>query len=408
VVNPNYTSEAFPEEERFRMYHEIMKYPAVSKFLTKKGRNSKKTEKNYRTSLCVLEKFLDDKYNKMNIEQALRGIKQNKIDVYDFLEEFTNYMLTTLGKSANTTKENIKAVKSFLRGERIALDGRMVTEVLGIPKTIRGIDEALDKVTISKILQSVTLRRLKVFLFCLASSGCRVKELCSIRWCDINFDTKPVSLRLRAGTTKTRQERITFVSDEAVEELRKWKEIKSNQQSIELEDFVFQIKKENEPIDPTSITFKMSRQFAALLQTMKLTAKKNKFQHSISLHSFRKYFKTTISFDAKEPDLAELLIGHKSLSQTYFRMSPKAIATTYYEKLMPFLTFCDVASLEESRNDIAQELAKKDLVIASTQRQMEQMKQQMDLMNRTQEELKLLLKNPRRLVEILDRESKAK
>jgi hypothetical protein len=67
-------------------------------------------------------------------------------------------------------------------------------------------------------------------------------------------------------------------------------------------------------------------------------------RHTITLHTFRKAYKTAISLSGRS-DLAEYMIGHRSLSQTYFRIPPKQIAKIYQEKLMPLLTFCDSPSL---------------------------------------------------------------
>src|ERR1051326_323382 len=104
----------------------------------------------------------------------------------------------------------------------ISLDSRLLIECAGIPKnyTDDSNQHALDKNTVAKILQSAKVRRLRVFLFCLASSGCRVGELASIMWSDVKFDAKPVSIHLRPENTKTRNGRTVFISDEAKEELR--------------------------------------------------------------------------------------------------------------------------------------------------------------------------------------------
>ncbi|HET7390498.1 MAG TPA: hypothetical protein VFJ51_06720 [Nitrososphaeraceae archaeon] len=47
-------------------------------------------------------------------------------------------------------------------------------------------------------------RRLRVFLYTLASSGARVGELSSVRWKDVDLDANPVSIHLRAEITKTK------------------------------------------------------------------------------------------------------------------------------------------------------------------------------------------------------------
>ena len=62
--------------------------------------------------------------------------------------------------------------------------------------------------------------------------------------------------------------------------------------------------------------------------------------------------------EAKEPDLSECLLGHKNVSQTYFRVTPANAAKTYLEKCMELLTFCDMTSVEHSKQELNQKLIK--------------------------------------------------
>ena len=58
----------------------------------------------------------------------------------------------------------------------------------------------------------------------------------------------------------------------------------------------------------------------------------------------------------KNQILSEFLLGHKSLSQTYFRVSPANIAKTYIERCMEHLTFCDISSVERAKEELNQKL----------------------------------------------------
>ena len=91
-------------------------------------------------------------------------------------------------------------------------------------------------------------------MFCLASSGCRTGELTHVRWKDVNFNSRPVSINLRADYTKTRVGRTVFISDEAVAELKQWTYFKEKKQNkmINPNDLVFQTynKKQNKQIVP--------------------------------------------------------------------------------------------------------------------------------------------------------------
>src|SRR5438093_117585 len=79
--------------------------------------------------------------------------------------------------------------------------------------------------------------------------------------------------------------------------------------------------------------------------------KSNYARSNITLHSFRKLYKTILSLQG-HGDLSEYLLGHTStLNQTYFKISPNDVAKVYLERCEKYLTFNDVAGLE---TDLAQ------------------------------------------------------
>ena len=404
--NKNYTSKAFPEEERYEIYHRIKTYPSVQRFAMKRGRNSTKTVLLYHTGLTYFEKFLQQRYN-LNIEAVVAKLHKNELDVYTLIEDYVTFMLQQLSKSPNTTNQTLRAITSFLRSERISLDTKLAGEVACVPKMYKDSEYALDKVMVSKILQSAKIRRLRAFLFCLASSGCRIGELSSVRWKDIDFNnTRPTSIHLRPEYTKTKTGRVVYISDEATEELNQWRLFKErclnnnnkkkNDESsrtlllprryiIESDGLVFETRGKNGyghgHSSPKGVAYAMHKYFASHLESIGLHVVKEKTsnpnnnnnnnhddnddenkkkksyeRHTITLHSFRRFFKSAVSLEAKEPDLSEFLLGHKSLSQTYFRVSPANIAKTYLERCMEHLTFCDIASAEKAKQDLTQKL----------------------------------------------------
>ncbi|HET7391025.1 MAG TPA: tyrosine-type recombinase/integrase, partial [Nitrososphaeraceae archaeon] len=223
----NYTSDVFPEEQRYEIYHRIKTYPSIQRFAMKRGRNSSKTVLLYHTGLTYFEKYLQQRYQ-LDIEAVVTKLRKSELDVYTIIEDFVTFLIQDLEKSSNTANETLKAVKSFLRSERISLDNKLVSECASIARSYKDSEFALDKVTVSKILQSVKLRRLRVFLFCLASSGCRIGELSSVRWKDISFDSRPTAIHLRAEYTKTKTGRVVYLSDEGKEELIQWRLFKEN------------------------------------------------------------------------------------------------------------------------------------------------------------------------------------
>jgi integrase len=357
----------FREKERKLLYHRIEDYPCVKRFLDKRSRNGTNTPIIYHTSLTYIELFLDRKHG-LTINDMISKLKrrqnEEEFNPYLVIRDFVEFLINDLHKGTSTIKNCMKAIKGLLRSEMISLDDRLVLECASVPKeyTDEGNEHALDKSTISKILSGAKIRRLRVYLFALASSGTRVNELSSIRWKDIDFDSTPTTIHLRPETTKTRNGRLTFLSEEATQELKHWHAFKEQSYAkignqLNESELVFLTHRhdvvESKKPSPEYITHQIELSFVALLKELGLDKIKdrnknhnsNYSRHTITLHAFRKAYKSAISMTGFN-DLAEYMIGHRSLSQTYFRVPPKEIAKIYREKLMPILTFCDTPALE--------------------------------------------------------------
>jgi integrase len=398
-IKKNYSSDIFTEAERYEIYHRIEGYLTVKRFLEKRSRGSQRTAIVYHTALTYLEKYLQHQYQ-FSIDTALEKLRKGKLDVYNLIEDCIRFLLVDLGKTPNTAKEVLKAVRSFLRSERVSLDPRLVTECASIPKPHKDTesDFALDKPTAAKILGSPMNRRLRVFLYTLASSGARVGELSSICWKDVDLDANPVSIHLRAEITKTKVGRTVYVTRETAEEIKQWllyrqtcrnrnkrnhrsnkgatTSISTSKSIVDPNEFVFQVYRREG--DPKYIEHKMQTSFTNHLKSLglyvarevnsnningngnnnKAKNKNKKYERaSITLHSFRKLFKVQVSLSAKESDLSEYLLGHRStLNQTYFKVSPADVSKVYLDKIMEHLTFCDIASAERAKEELNQKL----------------------------------------------------
>jgi hypothetical protein len=84
--NNNYTSDLFPEEERYQIYHVIESYPSVKRFIDKRSRGSERTVAVYHTSLTYLEKYLQYRYQ-FSIDTALEKLRKGKVDVYNLIKK---------------------------------------------------------------------------------------------------------------------------------------------------------------------------------------------------------------------------------------------------------------------------------------------------------------------------------
>jgi hypothetical protein len=127
--------------------------------------------------------------------------------------------------------------------------------------------------------------------------------------------------------------------------------------------------------------------------------KSNYARSNITLHNFRKLYKTLISLHAKEADLSEYLLGHRStLNQTYFKISPSDVAKVYLERCQKYLTFNDVAGLEtdllsvskqnETLNQkLIDERESKDKELSELKKKMAEYEQWFDSLGEIQEQI---------------------
>ena len=82
----------------------------------------------------------------------------------------------------------------------------------------------------------------------------------------------------------------------------------------------------------------------------------NERRRQITLHSFRRFVKSTIS-DLGYSDYSEWFIGHSG--STYYRKTEKEKAEIF-AKIEPYLTFLDYSELEARGADVVTKLQEKD------------------------------------------------
>ena len=88
-----------------------------------------------------------------------------------------------------------------------------------LPKIKRLKKEALTKEILIKLLHNLDPKLQSAVLLAL-SSGLRVGEITGLTLPDIEFNAEPVKINVRAETSKSGEDRETYISKEASEALR--------------------------------------------------------------------------------------------------------------------------------------------------------------------------------------------
>ena len=88
-----------------------------------------------------------------------------------------------------------------------------------MPKIVRKNKEALSKEDVVDILNACSDIRLKTYVMFLAAGGFRAVEALSVRVKDLDLESKPAHVFVRGEFTKTRVDRIMFLTDEITQQL---------------------------------------------------------------------------------------------------------------------------------------------------------------------------------------------
>jgi integrase len=184
--------------------------------------------------------------------------------------------------------------------------------------------------------------RLKTYLMLLASTGMRPVEALSIRVKDLDLNTNPSRLFVRREYTKTRSDRTIFLTQELDNQLfsglvyryrkrricysENGKTITQYRTPIMKDsDLVFSVHRSSGNPNPVSLYVEFRTSFAKTLDRMGRGAREdgNERRREITLHSFRRFVKTTIS-DLGYQDFSEYFIGHSGSTYWAKKESEKA------------------------------------------------------------------------------------
>ena len=329
----------------------------------------------YNERLKKFEAFVSDRYQ-IIIDEIIRRIKKEKIDAYNLLG---NYILYLREKSNNgispvTLKNSVITIKNFLEYSDVDISPRKFKLKVRLPKVIRKNKEALSKDDVIDILNACSEIRLKTYVMFLAAGGFRAVEALSIRNKDLDLESKPARVFVRGEYTKTKADRTVFLTEEVTQQLKSWlsykyrkrrvcykdgeHDLQNNEKTIteyripdqKENDLVFAVYQNTRMPNPDGIYDDIAKSFAKTLDRMGKGEREdgNEGRRQITLHSFRRFVKTTIS-DLGYSDYSEYFIGHSGSTYWQKKDSEKA---ELFNKIKPYLTFLSIHELERHGADI--------------------------------------------------------
>jgi integrase len=271
--------------------------------------------------------------------------------------------------SVLTLKQRIVTVKNFFEYCDIEISPRRFKLKVKLPRVVRKNKEAISKEDIIEILNVCDNIRLRTYVMLLAATGMRAVEALSIRIKDLEFDSSPAKVFVGGEYTKTKVDRIVFLTQEVTQQLKAWLGYKHRTRRVCYQDkqngktiteyrtpdkkdidLVFAVYQDKSTVDPNSLYDDLGRSFARTLDRMGkgIREDSNLRRRQITFHSFRRFVKTTIS-DLGYSDYSEWFIGHSGSTYWTKKDSEKA---EIFRKVEPYLTFLNIPELERQGADI--------------------------------------------------------
>jgi len=325
--------------------------------------HSDETVKTYGHCIKKFERFLSSKYE-TDLHQIVSEIKEEKFDVYKIFNEFVVFQ-DKLGLRPRSIHLSLNAAKSFLRHCGIKIYSEDFKHSVRMPKKYNVQETPITKEIIVRLLRNVS-PKLQAVILVAVSTGMRVGELVQFTISDIDFESEPVKIRLRAEITKTRTAREVFLTHECVialkDYLKRYHRWDERSLSMKSKKTVFgRTSMSKNPIKDNSL-LKLAPCFAAksLLQKSlessikkipEFDARMENGKRVIHFHAFRKFFRTTVG-NVCGRDYAEALMGHSFYLDTYYQLSDEKKREMYLE-VEPHLTISDFEAVEKNIKTIS-------------------------------------------------------
>jgi integrase len=371
------------QQENPRLNHllqnRLVSAEALTKFIKTAENMNKATADEYKSRLRVFERFVVEEYH-VTVDDLISALKNGSVDAYEVLDSYVRYLQRddsinhNGGISTLTIKQRVTTAKNLLEYNDVDISPRKFELKVKLPKVVKKERKALSKNDIIEILNSCSDIRLKTYVMLLAGTGMRAVEALSTRITDYDFKSNPANVFVRGKYTKTKVDRFVLLTDEIVKQMKTWIQYKyrtrrisrvdptdSRHNTIEYRtpakkegDLVFSLtrNKNDNPL-PDYVYHELADKFGKTLDRIpKWSGKREEGDHGrrrpITLHSLRRYVKSTIS-DLGYGDFSESMVGHST--STYYRRTDTERADLF-RKIEPNLTFLDYTTLERRGADV--------------------------------------------------------
>jgi len=328
------------------------------------------TRTSYVTGICSFIHFI---YSLPPIKGERRTREERDIcfkKCNEYLQDTRNYGddLIAFIKSMNEKhcspqliNVNTTAVKEFMTHHRIELDEFELKRVKKVKPPMSPVKRKYDisHEEIRKILthSHVTL---KSIILLLVSSGARIDEILTLTLKNIELHENYGIIYISRENTKTKKQRYSFISQEAVQILREYIRKESKKDQDHLFDFTY---------ENANYMLNLALKNAGLDDR-----DENTNTRKITFHIFRAFFLSQLKL-VINPEIPEMLAGHEGSLSANYRNYPKKKALEEYLKAVKMVTFDMPQDVREIQNKFEKELAENTQLVKSIVIENQQLKQ---------------------------------
>jgi integrase len=145
-------------------------------------------------------------------------MKEGFVDPYSILSRYCAYLKNGKNNvSINKIKQRIIAIKNYFEYCDIDINPRKFKLKVRMPKTMR--KKSIIKKDVTDILNNCSDIRLKTYVILLAVIGIRAAELLNMLIKDIDFDNNITMIYIGGENTKTKTDRLIFLTDEVTNQI---------------------------------------------------------------------------------------------------------------------------------------------------------------------------------------------
>ncbi len=271
----------------------------------------------------------------------------DELDWEDFWKDLQGFWSSLSDKAPKTQNNRVRVVKLFFQDQGIKIPNsewskfRRRRMKASRPETQ---DRAGKREEWQKIIVNMASPQGRALYLTLLSTGARIGEILQIRKDDLDFDSDPARINLRAEYTKGGVgDRTIFLTDEAEVALRDyldWREGKKNSAGVSYD--------ETDKVFPFTQQTARKMLYSALERAGLDERDRSTGRRKIHTHSTRKFFRSNCMLGES---LTHAIMGHREyLDRSYLRIDPSRAAREFKD---------NVDNLEIFESEGEEEISKK-------------------------------------------------